>query len=105
MTGRRSCSRVSETPEIIDGRGVRIYEGRGGSSEASVAFENILPTQNGAAGNNGERQPRGSVAKTKLKAEGVAGKRNNKSTYVCRLWDELMVRNARKVQEEGMAVN
>ena len=55
MTGRRSCSRVSETPEIIDGRGVRVYDGKGGSSEASVAFENILiANTKRAAGNNGE---------------------------------------------------
>jgi hypothetical protein len=42
MTGSKSCRRVSETPEIIDGRGVRVYDGKGGSSEASVALENIL---------------------------------------------------------------
>jgi hypothetical protein len=58
MTGRRSCSRVSETPEIIDGRGVRVYDGKGGSSEASVVFENILMANTKrAAGNNREESP------------------------------------------------
>ena len=45
--GRRSCRSVSEIPGISEGRGVRIYDGRGGSSKPSVVLENMLNAKTG----------------------------------------------------------
>src|SRR5271154_2393617 len=39
MTGRSSCRSVSETGGRIEGLGVSVYAGRGGSSEEAVTFD------------------------------------------------------------------
>jgi len=52
ITGRRSCRSVSEIPGIIGGRGVRTYDGRAGSSKASVALDNMLNASTRHAGEN-----------------------------------------------------